>query len=107
MSRLQNRIDAEDAVQDVFLRIAKFPDSFFAIKAHKRLPYAVIIIRNVINDMIEKKIRNSADNLDEDVVYNSLSVEEIAVGNVSRDKLLNFIETMPEAKKQAILLKIV
>lgn len=105
--RLNNAQDAEDAVQDTFLRIAKFPERFFAMDANKRLPYTVIIIRNVINDMIEKRIKNNVGSLTEDTINDSISVEENVIGNVLRDELLDFIESMPEAKKQAILLKVV
>ena len=41
-SKLHNREDAEDAIQEAFLRIVKYPEKFFAIPTHKRLPYAVI-----------------------------------------------------------------
>lgn len=51
LSRTHNREKAEDAVQETFLRIAKYPESFFALPAHKRISYAVIVTRNAIHDI--------------------------------------------------------
>lgn len=45
ISKLHNQQSAEDAIQETFLRICKYPKKFFEIEVHKRLPYAVIIIR--------------------------------------------------------------
>ena len=54
-ARLHSSEEAEDAVQETFLRIVKYPNRFFTIEPHKRLPYAVIIIRNIVLQILEEK----------------------------------------------------
>ena len=104
-SKLHNREDAEDAIQEAFLRIVKYPEKFFAISPHKRQPYAVIIIRNVIFDMLSRKSKHDFDELPEELPDDRLSVENIAVGRISAEELTAFLEKLPEAKLQTIILK--
>lgn len=105
LERLHNRQDAEDAIQEAFLRIVRYPEKFFEIPTHKRLPYAVIIIRNVIFDMFSYKSRSNFDELPEELPDERLSVEDIVIGEISGEELTGFLETLPETKLQAIILK--
>ena len=43
--------------------------------------------------------------LSEDIPDCNLSVEDISIGNVARSELVEFIKTLSEAKKQAVILK--
>lgn len=104
--KLHNQQTAEDAIQETFLRICRYPQKFFEIEVHKRLPYAVIIIRNVIYDMLRKNRMYKYDDLTDDIVGNEHSVEDIALENVFTEELEKFIRSMPEALKQAITLKL-
>lgn len=106
-SKLNNCEDAEDAVQEALLRIAKYPDKFFEIPAHKRVPYAVIIIKNVVWDMLSRKSKRVSEELTEELPDKGLSVEDIAVGKISAEELTAFLEKLPEAKLQTIILKTV
>ena len=107
ISKLHNQQYAEDAIQETFLRICKYPKKFFEIEVHKRLPYAVIIIRNVIYDMLRKgRTYEYDDVLTEDTVGNERSVEDIALENVLTEELEKYICSMPEALRQAITLKL-
>lgn len=105
LSRTHNREKAEDAVQEAFLRIAKYPESFFSLPVHKRISYAVIVLGNAINDIISESAKFSE--LPETVEDNSPSVEDIALGNVAADELKAFIMAMPEAQREAVILKLV
>lgn len=104
-SKLHNSEASEDAVQEAFLRIVKYPDRFFSIEPRKRLPYSVIIIRNVVLQMFEKQGKYVFEELSEDIPDCSLSVEDLSIGNVARNELVEFIKTLSEAKKQAVILK--
>lgn len=106
ISKLHNQQLAEDAIQEVFLRVCRYPKKFFEIEVHKRLPYAVIIIKNVIFDMLKNERKHECDNLTDDIAGDMLSVEEIALGNIYSEELEEFIRNMPEALQQAITLKI-
>lgn len=104
-SKLHNSEESEEAVQETFLRIVKYPDRFFSIEPHKRLPYAIIIIRNVVLQILEQKGKYKSEELTEEIPDDQLSVEEISIGNVAHDDLVEFIKTLSEAKKQAVILK--
>ena len=106
-SRLNSREAAEDAVQETFLRIAKYPKKFFEIDAHKRVPYAVIIIRNVIADILTSTSRQHHDELTVNIADDGLSMEEMVEGRISGEELASFIEQMSPAKKEAISLRVV
>lgn len=104
-SKLHNSEASEDAVQEAFLRIVRYPDRFFSIEPHKRLPYSIIIIKNVVLQMLEKQGKYVFEELSEDIPDCNLSVEDISIGNVARSELVEFIKTLSEAKKQAVILK--
>ncbi len=105
LSRTHNREKAEDAVQEAFLRIAKYPDRFFSLPVHKRMSYAVIVTRNAVNDILGESAKSSE--LPETIKDTSLSVEDMTLGNIAAEELKAFIMKMPEAQREAIILKIV
>lgn len=105
-SRLQNKHDAEDAVQEAFLRIAKNPQNFFRIPAHKKAAYIDVIIRNVSCDMLRAKNKKPEAELDENYAYESDTPEEIVIDGIAAEELIKFIMSMPQAKKDVMYLKI-
>lgn len=105
LSRTHNRERAEDAVQETFLRIAKYPDGFFALPVHKRISYAVIVTRSAIADIFGENARYSE--LNEATPDDGLSVEDMALGSIAAEELKAFIMKMPEAQRSAIILKLV
>ena len=52
-SKLHNRLDAEDAVQETFARIAKNPEKFFSLEDNKRLAYRLkLVYRPLLGGLI-------------------------------------------------------
>ncbi len=105
-SKLNNRTDAEDAVQETFLRIADKPEIFFSKGHNDRVLYTAVIIRNVSVDAYQKRQRHKCESLSEDIVDDSMSVMEKAIGKSSKDELMIFINSLTEALRQALFLKI-
>lgn len=105
-SKLQNRPDAEDAIQEAFLAVAKNPAVFFAIPNNKRVPYINVMIRN-----ISCKIWNKKHNILEDeagldqVMDEQISVEDIVISEYTCKQVLAFIDTLSEASKTALYCK--
>lgn len=60
---LHNRQDAEDALQETFLRIADKPDKFFSLSNSGQIYFVSAIIRNVSIDMFNKKIKHKTDEI--------------------------------------------
>lgn len=104
-SKLKNKAAAEDAVQETFLSIAKYPEKFFEIEAHKKVPYVLIVIRNVISRMLKEANRQQADELPNDFSGSAPSVEDIAIGRISAEELKKFIDNMSSALRDVIKLK--
>ncbi len=105
-SKLHNKADAEDAVQEAFLRIVKKPDLFFAQSRNDRILYTSVIVRNVSVDIYLKKHKHNCESLTDDIEDDSLPLLERAIGEISRDELMGFIESLSEALRQALFLKI-
>ncbi len=106
LSKLGNQNDAEDAVQEAFLRIADKPENLFAVAESKRVAYIDVIIRNVAFEMYKKQKNSTVSELTEDIIDENPNAEELALSNASKTELADFIMSMPEAKRQAMLLKI-
>ncbi len=103
---LHNKEDAEDAIQETFLRIADKPELFFSKSKEDRILYTVVIVRNISVDIYHKKQRNECEDLTDDIVDESISVIERAVGEVSKKELMTFICSLSEALRQALFLKV-
>ncbi len=106
-SRLHNRELSEDALQEAFLNIVKYPKTFFALETHKKVSYALLIIKNVISRMQKKSEKHIIEELTDDAANDTISVEEIVIGDISAEKIKEFINGLPEARKQALNLKTV
>ncbi len=104
LSRTHNREKAEDAVQETFLRIAKYPDVFFALPNGKRKSYAVIVTRNAVADILNESAKSEEL---PDTLASETSVENLALGSIAADELKEFIGKMPEAQRDALILKTV
>lgn len=105
-SKLGNENDAWDAVQEAFVRICDKPENLFRIPEDKRVKYINVIIRNVAFEMYGKRKKHSVAELTEDYIDDRLNVEEIVLGDISRNELRDFILTIPEARRDALMLKI-
>lgn len=105
-SRLQNKHDAEDAVQEAFLRIANNPKNLFKIPDHKKVAYIDVIIRNVSCDMLESRSKKNEEGLYENHADVSNLPEDIVIDDISAEELINYIMSMSTAKKDVMFLKI-
>jgi RNA polymerase sigma-70 factor (ECF subfamily) len=106
-SKLHNKQDTEDAIQEAFLAIANNPEPFFDIPENKRISYINVIIRNAAYKIWNNKhkVYENEIALDDEVVDERISVEETILSNYSCEQLLNFIDTLPETTKAALYLK--
>ena len=59
--RLHNRQDAEDAIQETFLRIAGKPDKFFLLSRTEQRFYVSAMVRNISVDIFKKRAKHQTD----------------------------------------------
>ncbi len=104
---LHNDNDAEDAVQEAFREIIRNPDSFFNVDPENRAAYMIAVVRNISVDMFNKKNKVRLEVLDEEGFYddNQLLFEDGIIGKVSKDKLKQFIKTLPPLQRDVLTLR--
>lgn len=107
-SKLHNRHDSQDAIQEAFLSAAKNPDIFFRIPPEKRVAYMIVIIRNISCRIWNKKHKEEINQteLGGDIPDKSPLTEERISSRYSCEEIYRFIDTLPESEKAAVYLKI-
>lgn len=110
--KLQNKQDAEDAVQEAFLKIVQNPDNFFSIKDSDKLRYVKAIIRNTAAKMWNEKNHSALNESDLDIELDDfvddrvLPLETKIISKLSLNDAIDFIDSFPEATKHALYLKV-
>lgn len=107
-SKLHNQHDAEDAIQEAFLSVANNPSLLFRVPAEKRVAYINIIVRNKAYTIWNKKHKTEKNQTElYDTVFDEdISTEEKVISDFSCRQILKFIDTLSEANRSALYLKI-
>lgn len=66
---LQSEEEAEDAVQDAFLKIADKPDTFFSLDDKNRILYMCVVVKNASIDKYNKIKKVLLEPLGENLIY--------------------------------------
>lgn len=105
MSKLHNEADAEDAVQEVFSRIADKPEKFFDIPLENRLAYTDIMVRNIAIDIYKDKNKVFSEQPEEeDIIDSSPSLENSLFDKISRNEILLFLDGLPTLQRNVLML---
>jgi len=105
-SVLRNPADAEDAVQEAFLRVLRHRDTLPEVRDHR-----VWLIRIVWNVVLDRKRRAKTRPETDDVAElarvlpsSGLSAEEIAAAAQHHARVLACVERLPAKERQVLLL---
>ena len=98
---LESQEDAEDAVQELYLKIMKTPGSFADVK--EPVAFGMTILKNICIDMIRRRERRKAEELQEYMISETSDPNRRAADRDRLRILLEEIEKLPE--KQAAVLK--
>lgn len=104
LSKLHNSSDAEDAVQEAFSEIADKPEKFFDVPPEKRLTYVDVIVKNIAVDMFNARNRVPSEPLDDKILLEDIRLNDELFGKVSRDEILNFVDSLPELQRNVLFL---
>jgi RNA polymerase sigma-70 factor (ECF subfamily) len=105
-SVLRNQADAEDAVQEAFLRVLRHRDSLGEVRDHR-----VWLIRIVWNIVLDRKRRAKTRPETDDVAdlarvlpSNGLSAEELAAAAQHHTHVMACVDQLPEKERQVLVL---
>lgn len=103
---LDNPENAEDAVQEAFLRIADNPEVFLSLGNLKRVHYMYVTIKNVCLDFLNKRkpLTDEAETEDNIAQYDEDIIENSLLALISRDEIIDFIATLPEKQRSVLVL---
>ena len=98
---LESQEDAEDAVQELYLKIMKTPGRFADVK--EPVAFGMTILKNMCIDMIRRRERRKAEELQEYMISETSDPNRRAADRDRLRILLEEIEKLPE--KPAAVLK--
>ena len=103
---LRNRENAEDAVQEAFLRIADSPDTFFSLTGTKRIWYICSAVKNVSFAMYNKRKKPNFVELTDDIAPNGDPdpLESLVLNDISYGELIGFIDSLPPLWQSVLVL---
>ncbi len=104
-SKLHNKEEAEDAVQDVFSEIADKPEKFFAVSPEGRLAYIDIMVKNIAVEKYNNQNKISLESLEEDDPENDIiPLEDSLIEKVAHDEILEFVNKLPSLQRDVLML---
>lgn len=104
LSKLLNKEEAEDAVQEVFSEIADKPEKFFDIPPDDRLAYTDVMLRNIAVDMFKRINKVQIEELDEDIEDIRTSLENTLFDEIGRSEVIEFINHLPTMRRNVLML---
>ena len=98
---LESQEDAEDAVQELYLKLIKTPDKFSDIQ--NPAAYGITILRNICIDIIRRREHRRSEELHEYMIADVSSPDKAAAEKDKLRILIHEIDKLPQ--KQSIVLK--
>ena len=105
---LHNRTDAEDAVQDTFVRIIDNLDKIRNISSNETGFYLVIIVKNIsINKINKKKRHPEVDIYELYDIQSDCSVEDTMLQKVDSELIRNALSELPDDDYEILFLYLI
>lgn len=109
LQKVQNTLDAEDVIQEVFSDIADKPEIFFKIPKSQRVTFVDILVRNTAIGAFKKE-RNrisKLQELDDEMIDESIQIENDVIAKSTREEIVKYILTLPEQQRTVLKLHII
>lgn len=98
---LESQQDAEDAVQELYLKLIKTPDKFSNIQ--DPAAYGITILRNICIDIIRRREKRRSEELHEYMIADVDSPDKAVTEKDKLRMLIHEIDRLPQ--KQSMILK--
>ena len=113
---LENRSDAEDALQDTFIKIYNNIEKFMSLSGDDLILLIIIYTRNTARDLLrrrntekrhtqEKILDSDGEEIYTDIADESANVEEIVIRKETIERTADYIDSLPEAQRDVIIMK--
>ena len=98
---LESQEDAEDAVQELYLKLIKTPDKILNIQ--EPAAFGITILRNICIDIIRRREKRRSEELHEYMIADSSGPDKVADDKDKLRILIHEIDRLPQ--KQSIVMK--
>lgn len=104
---LRSQQDAEDAVEQTFLKIMDNIERIRQLPCHETLPFCVVIVKNASVDILRKNSKTVSIDLVEEIQELSVDAPENAFfENHDRERLLRLIKLLPQEDRYLLELRL-
>lgn len=105
-SKLHSREEAEDAVQDAFLKIADRPDTFFSLSDEERIPYVYTVVKHASFDIYNKNNHINTSELTENITLGNYPefLEKLVLDEIAYKEIIEFIKNLPKLQQNVLVL---
>ena len=79
------------------------PERFFNKSDKDRLSYCAIIVRNVAVDLFKDTVKHTGEELTEDMEDDAPSVEELVIGELSKDELMEVVNSLSDVSGSTLI----
>ncbi len=109
LKMLKGNAEAEDAMQETFLRLTKHLDKFDDISSHKTKRYIVIVVENICRDVLKRRKKHPMLSFDEAIhvepTFNQ--AEENILEKASAELIRTAMSELPSIYRDVIILRYV
>ncbi len=104
---LSNRADAEDVLQETFIKVAKNINSIRDIDDKETNSYLAVILKNTAYDFLRKKSKCNEVDIDSIKEIPRDDFIESMAGNIQYEKIVNIIKNIPSPYAEVLYLHFV
>ncbi|MDR3120395.1 MAG: sigma-70 family RNA polymerase sigma factor [Clostridiales bacterium] len=102
---LRDRMLAEDAVSEAYIRIFKNIGKIEDPASGKAVAFVVTIARNCALTLLEQRGRGAADPIEDEMEADGQDVEEIVLSELSAAEIMRIVDQLGDANRDLFLLK--
>lgn len=104
LSKLHNYEAAEDAVQEMLLRIVDKPEKFFALDNLRKISYACAVLRNISVNLFNNGAKIKEYLSDDNYKDEFFILDDSLFDNISCNEIVSYIDNLPELQRDVLIM---